>query len=72
MVDMALTHAPNGVVEFDEDHKAVMASNLMVVLGLIRGSALLATPVSFAAVAAKPMAPRKQYPLRVAQRVWSG
>lgn len=33
MVDMALTQlSENGVVEFDEDRKAVMASNLMVVL----------------------------------------
>lgn len=33
MVDMALTQlSQNGVVEFDEDRKAVMASNLMVVL----------------------------------------
>ena len=33
MVDMALTElSDNGVVEFDDDRKAVMASNLMVVL----------------------------------------
>jgi hypothetical protein len=33
MVDMALTQlSDDGVVEFDEDRKAVMASNLMVVL----------------------------------------
>lgn len=33
MVDMALTQlSENGVVQFDEDRKAVMASNLMVVL----------------------------------------
>jgi predicted transcriptional regulator len=33
MVDMALSQlSENGVVEFDEDRKAVMASNLMVVL----------------------------------------
>lgn len=33
MVDMALTQlSDNGIVDFDEDRKAVMASNLMVVL----------------------------------------